>query len=375
LAGFGPVNAKGCLDLVAGDGTIQLFYSDEHALTLGVRQVVVVGGATTDYPVTAMSGNTPSHVIHPAVGSTILTGPQSGTDTNTCPPDAECGRPMWPVLFVTDTSDPLTADGAFAGDWQSKQGLANNPDDVFGTWKAAVKTVNGTTITVTPDADPTANGFANLGPGADPVPPGLTSLGYGSEIRFTLANLHDRSGNPLQANHSYRFEFMVHDGDQNKTGGDSGENCVTGALPGSFVPNPTPVATPTPALTPPPPTATPTRTPTPLPQAKTSASVLCVPASVTVNNPTTCTVTVTNTTANHPNDGPHGTAAFTASTPAVAGSPCTLGNFTTTTSSCFVTWTPSTTGNKTIAATYSSSDLTKWKSPTNSPNFTVTVTP
>jgi hypothetical protein len=385
LAGFGPVDNTGCLNLEAGNGTIQVYYSDEHALTLGVRRVVN-NNVTTDYPITAMSGNNVSHAIHPATGDNILGKPgdpenfQAGTDTNTCA-QTNCGRPMWPVLYVTDTADP---DGPLAGDWQSDKtpplgggGLFNNPDDVFGTWKAAVKTVVGTTVTVTPDADPTGNTFASLASvgGDSPQPAGLTNLGYAAEIRFNLGTLHDRFGNPLVAGHAYRFEFMVHDGDQNKTGGDSGENCVTAVLPPGFVPTPTPNPTLTPALTPPPPTVTPTRTPTPLPQAKTSASVSCVPASVTVNTPTTCTVTVTNTTANHPNDGPHGTAAFTASTPAVAGSPCTLGNFTTTTSSCFVTWTPSTTGNKTIAATYSSFDLTKWKSPTNSPNFTVTVTP
>jgi hypothetical protein len=31
----------------------------------------------------------------------------------------------------------------------------------------------------------------------------------------------------LEAGHNYRFQVMVHDGDQNKVGGDSGEACVT----------------------------------------------------------------------------------------------------------------------------------------------------
>jgi len=275
---------------------------------------------------------------------------------------------------VTDTSDPLTADGAFAGDWQSKQGHANEPDDIFGTWKAAVRTVSGTTVTVTPDSDPSGNTFASLAAvGGDPPPPGLSNLGYAAEIRFNLGNLLDRNGNPLQANHAYRFEFMVHDGDQNKTGGDSGENCVTGVIPPGFVPTPTPNPTLTPALTPGPPTATPTRTPTPIPQAKTSASVSCSPNPVTHGTPTTCTVTVTNTSSGNPNGWPQGTAAFTASTPSVSGSPCTLAMATASTSTCQVTWTPSTTGGKTISATYSSSDLTKWKSPTNSSNFNETV--
>jgi hypothetical protein len=373
LAAFGPVDQTGCLNLAAGNGTIQLFYSDEHALTLGVRQIVdVLGGTTTNYPVTGMSGN-PSHVSNPAVGTTALSGTQSGTDTNTCGPVGNvCGRPMWPVLYVTDTSETLTATGTFKGDWQSDDALTpggffNNPDDVFGTWKAAVKTVNGSTITVTPDSDPATN--TTLGPGSDPIPAGVTNLGYLSEVRFSLANLRDRFGNPLQANHTYRFEFMVHDGDQNKTGGDSGENCVTGALPANFVPNLTPTPTPVP------PTATPTSTPTPLPQANTSVSVACSPTTVAKNTSTTCTATVTNTSPGHPNDSPLGTSSFTASTTAVTGSPCTLVADTSSTSKCSVTFTPSKTGSQTIKASYTSSNTTKWLSAGNSTNFTVTVTP
>jgi len=373
LAAFGPVDQTGCLNLAAGNGTIQLFYSDEHALTLGVRQVVDVGGATTtNYPVSAMSGN-PSHVTNPAVGTTALSGTQSGTDTNLCgAPGNPCGRPMWPVLYVTDTNETLTATGTFKGDWQSDDALTpggffNNPDDVFGTWKAAVKTVNGSTITVTPDSDPAGN--TTLGPGSDPIPTLSNTQGYLSEVRFNLGNLRDRFGNPLQANHAYRFEFMVHDGDQNKTGGDTGENCVTAVLPPNFVPNLTPTPTPVP------PTATPTVTPTPLPQATTSVSVVCSPASVTVNTPTTCTATVTNTSPGHPNDSPLGTSTFSASKPTVTGSPCTLAPATVSTSTCTVTWAPNTTGNQTIKANYTSSNLVKWKSAGNSTNFTVTVTP
>jgi hypothetical protein len=33
-------------------------------------------------------------------------------------------------------------------------------------------------------------------------------------------------GLALILNHVYRFQFMVHDGDQNKVGGDSGQACV-----------------------------------------------------------------------------------------------------------------------------------------------------
>jgi hypothetical protein len=40
--------------------------------------------------------------------------------------------------------------------------------------------------------------------------------GYGAELRFEVG---------LVAGHSYRFQAIVHDGDQNK-GGDSGEACA-----------------------------------------------------------------------------------------------------------------------------------------------------
>src|SRR5206468_2620486 len=94
------------------------------------------------------------------------------------------------------------------------------PTAVFGTWKAAVravdKTVSPPAVTITPDADPAKNKWA-LGAGSDPVPAGLTDQGFGAEVRWEVA---------LAAGHSYRLQVMVHDGDQNKAGGDSGEACV-----------------------------------------------------------------------------------------------------------------------------------------------------
>jgi hypothetical protein len=371
--------------------TIKLWYNDEHALTLGIRQVKVINlgvTTTTDYALSPMVSHPADHVVSPAVGTTALTGDQQGTDTNTCTGDPNCGRPMWPVLFVTDTTVDVA--NPRAGDWQfgpatagdPNRAVPNNPSDVFGTWKGAVRTVNhdAGTVTVTPDADPASNGW-NLdgscpGTNCPDTPPGgfgsLTNQGYGAEVRWSLANLRDRFNQPLVPGHIYRFEFMVHDGDQNKTGGDSGEACANGRIPGNFVPNLTPTATPLPpTATPVPPTAT----PTPLPQANTSVSVSCDSGSVQVNHPLNCTATVTNTTAGHPNDSPLGTATFTASKPTVTGSPCTLAPATVSTSTCNVTWTPTNTGNLTIKALYTSSNTTKWKSAGNSANFPVTVTP
>jgi hypothetical protein len=193
---------------------LQVFYNDEHALSLGVRQVQVKtasGTTTTDYAVSPLTTN-PGSAIPPLVGSTIPSGDQAGADVS--------GRPLYPALFITD----LTANpgNPYAGDWQYG-GTAITPSAVFGTWKAAVrkvdKTRNPNVITVTPDSDPAKNNY-NLGPGSDPVPPGLVNQGYGAEVRWDLATLN------LVPGHQYRLYFMVHDGDQNKTGGDVGQDCA-----------------------------------------------------------------------------------------------------------------------------------------------------
>jgi hypothetical protein len=188
---------------------IRLFYNDEHALTLGVRSVAVktaTGTTTTAYPVAQLLAN-PGSASFPATGANAVAGAQSGLD--------QVLRPMWPALFVTDiTSDPNST----AGDWQ-QGGTPWNPTAVFGTWKAAVRTVDTTltpnVVTITPDADPAKNNW-NLG-GGDPVPAGLTNEGYGAEVWWDLV---------LNPGHSYRIQVIVHDGDQNKSGGDSGEACV-----------------------------------------------------------------------------------------------------------------------------------------------------
>jgi putative Flp pilus-assembly TadE/G-like protein len=208
---------------MAGPGdTIKVWYNDEHALTLGVRQLAVVSGTkkkptttTTNYPIAALTSN-PGGAFNPAVGSRATSGDAAAVD----PVD----RPMFPALFVTDlTNDPTSK----AGDWQYG-GTPISPNAVFGTWKGAVRTVDKTknpaTVSVTPDADPAKNNWS-LGGGSDNPPSGLKNEGYGAEARWNVSDLG------LQPGHAYRLQFMVHDGDQHQTGGDSGENCMTVVIP------------------------------------------------------------------------------------------------------------------------------------------------
>jgi hypothetical protein len=191
------------------NGVVQMFYNDEHAMTLGVRQVVVKsssGTTTTDYPVTPLTTD-PGSSTSPQTGTNMLVGDQSGLDPSL--------RPMWPSLFITDISaDPNNR----SGDWQMG-GVPTAPNAIFGSWKAAVRTVDNTktpsAVSITPDADPAKNNWMLAG--GDTPPSGLANEGYGAEARWAVQ---------LVPGHSYRLQVLVHDGDQNKGGGDSGEACV-----------------------------------------------------------------------------------------------------------------------------------------------------
>jgi hypothetical protein len=172
----------------ASPAIIQVFYNDEHALTLGC--------ATSSFPVSPLSTD-PAAVHYPQ------TGDPACVDT--------VGRPLRPVVFITDLSvDPSCT----AGDMQ-KGGPAYDPVAIFGSWKSATEDANhvGTPATV----DPAANHW-NLTSQADPLPAGATAVNgsYGTEMRFEVG---------LISGHSYRVQVIAHDGDQNK-GGDSGEACA-----------------------------------------------------------------------------------------------------------------------------------------------------
>jgi len=217
---------------------LMVFYNDEHALTLGVRKVLVksqTGTTMMTFPFTLLMHN-PDGVESPQVGTTDLNGDNAGTDTATCTgfPDL-CDRPLFPALFITDiTMDPDSR----AGDWQfgvidpdtgdsKPENTPIPPNAVFGTWKGAVRTVDKTksvpAVTVTPDTDPAKNHY-NLD-GGDTAPSGLTDQGYGAEVAWNVDDL--LAAGVIERGHVYRVQFMVHDGDQNKVGGDTGEGCAT----------------------------------------------------------------------------------------------------------------------------------------------------
>src|SRR5204862_8345738 len=113
-----------------------------------------------------------------------------------------------------------------SGDWQYG-GVAIPPSKIAGTWKGAVRTVDKTrnpnVVTITPDRDPSVNHW-NLG-GGDAPPAGITGDKYTAEVAWDVSTLN------LLPGHKYRLQFMVHDGDQNKTGGDVGESCTTIVMP------------------------------------------------------------------------------------------------------------------------------------------------
>ena len=173
----------------AQPAVIQVFYNDEHALTLGC--------ATSNDPVSALPSN-PASLRYPQTGDPACV-------------DA-AGRPLRPVLYVTDTTaDP----NCTAGD-QQHGGHPYDPIAIFGTWKAAIEGVGN--VGTPARADPMPGNKWNLGASADPVPTAAMACreGFGAELRFEIA---------LISGHSYRFQVIAHDGDQNK-GGDSGEACA-----------------------------------------------------------------------------------------------------------------------------------------------------
>ena len=120
------------------------------------------------------------------------------------------GRPENPSLFLTDiTSSP----GSTSGDWQ-KGGAANSmPDAMYGYTTGTI----GVTATLK---------------SAIPAPFGSFPFSFAGG-KLNAVGVWNASTLNLTAGHTYRVQMMVHDGDQNKTGGDVGEACVNLSIPGN----------------------------------------------------------------------------------------------------------------------------------------------
>jgi hypothetical protein len=214
---------------LSGTKSIDLFFGDENALTLGATSSGLTttakkgkAGTPTPTPNTCAVAPTPavpSCVNNPAVGCLDAAD------------DAD--RPIWPALFITDiTDDPSSR----AGDWQCG-GTPQVPSTVCGLWKPFIP---GGSV-----ANPSKSNGTNLGSGADPFPAQPDSTcscvgsthctcdaeHFGAEVSWDIEDLTDQSGLPLVTGRVYRAQVMVHDGDQNQAGGDVGQNCVNFVAP------------------------------------------------------------------------------------------------------------------------------------------------
>jgi hypothetical protein len=218
LTGFGLTGAGSARVLHA-------WYTDEHALTLGVDSVFVNNKNTPDqgyhYTFDNMAGHSNGPGTAGITGSPVNVG---RTSTLTAPvglanPMDGAGRLLAPGLYLTDLNTSADPRG---GDWQ-QGGSPVFPSAVYGTWKGAIITVNNTKnppqTTLTPRADPSKN-HKVVGAGGTNPPADADDLGYSSDIQWSLSSLGLTSG------HAYRAQVIVHDGDQNKTGGDVGQACI-----------------------------------------------------------------------------------------------------------------------------------------------------
>ena len=220
-------------------GVLHGWYTDEHAMTLGVDSIYVNNKNPTpdafygifnnpaDYAIAKMAGHLTGPVPQKTagyVGSPFVPEGRIGT---TSPPVGlgnavdPAGRPLRPGIYLTD----LTVNGATSkiGDWQMGNNNPVAPTALYGTWKGAIITIDNTkTPSVTSlvnRADPAQN-HKVVGPGGTNPPASAIDNGYSTDVQWTVSALG------LIGGHSYRAQFIVHDGDQNKTGGDVGQACV-----------------------------------------------------------------------------------------------------------------------------------------------------
>lgn len=205
--------------------TVNVFYTDEHTLTLG-SGTVTPWSAFYLKPGSTTIRNADDAGSNPAkVGATTADPngtPHSTAALNTGTPGTTDigGRPVAPALFLSDrTTDPTSK----SGDWQNN-GTAQKPNFVAGSWKS-----NG-------GADTTPANALNLGPHADAYTRNISTAqgnaAFASELRWDVSQLDvDSSTSGTQRplpGHTYRVQMIMHDGDHDA---DTGEACQDITIP------------------------------------------------------------------------------------------------------------------------------------------------
>lgn len=197
------------ISVIGSGATAQIaaFGTDEASVLLGIMPTNPNGGV--------------GHLSNPSLGNTSIKDPS--------------GRPLAPTIYTTD----LTANGpnSRAGDWQQGGAGSTHIDDIFGTWTTATGDPNANNYSATKPASNGGNAVSTgnfTSVGGDVAPPpaaGNSWLQYSTEVRWNAASLG------LIPGHTYRIQVILHDGDQNKSGGDVGELCTP--LAGVVIPNAT----------------------------------------------------------------------------------------------------------------------------------------
>lgn len=203
-----PTIMRGASVLGTGlSGQIAGFANESSALLLGVN------GATA-FPNRTISPYY-SHIVNPSLGDATKQDVSH--------------RALAPTLFITNITSNATSR---AGDWQQKStnGVAH-VNDIFGSWATGTVSGSGSFSGVRPTHANNWNGVPDITTAQKTA---FGNAGYGAELRWNLNDpvLHDETGAPLTGGNSYRYQIILHDGDQNMTGGDAGELCGTFSSPG-----------------------------------------------------------------------------------------------------------------------------------------------
>lgn len=188
-------------------GKLKVWYTDEHALSIGKSG----NGVTVT-----------SSVLAPEHASPIVVGDTTFRDCSTTPGPAcqpnQIPLPVFPALFLIDLTVNPNATPTNA--------LSTTPipvNEVYGEWKEYA-------VAIDPKL-PNPNGL-NLGAGADPFPSKPTNpdpqagteLEYGAEMIWNVSSLGLTPNNPP---HNYLGVFVMHDGDANGGKSDIGVGCTT----------------------------------------------------------------------------------------------------------------------------------------------------